>query len=203
MATSSPAAEAIAAAMGSVCVRGSSGASIVIQDKTIASMKTSWLCVSQETRIVQHEVADAEYTVFVNYYIRFGRMPKGGRSRISPGYQMQMLARTGVRIPKREKGISAYRAKWDGRRRKWVMPTVPWDSYVIGMETLLMEACDGKAPVYLVTGIEVGEGEDGEPVLTEVKVLEEIDVRDLWNEEVMKGSGWDPDWECKPRKKRV
>ncbi len=106
-----------------------------------------------------------------------------------------------MRISRREKGVSAYHAKWDGRRKKWAIPTVPWDSYVIGLDQLLMEACDGKVPVFLVTGKEVGEGSDGEPLLANVSVLEEVDVRDIWNEETMRGTGWDAEWECKPRKR--
>lgn len=191
----------IAAATVSVRECGSNGARIDIQERMTESMHTSWLFVSQETRIIQHKGANERYTVFMDYYIRFGRLPKGGRSGISTGHQAYVLARTGMRISRREKGVSAYRAKWDGRRRKWVMPTVGWDSYVLGMEELLDEACRGKRPVFLVTGTEVGEGEDGEPLLADVSIVRELDVRDLWNDEVMSGGYWDPDWECLPRKK--
>lgn len=148
-----------------------------------------------DARIVLH-------STYMKYYVRFGKLPKNGRSGISAAHQAFVLARTGFRIPKREKGISAYHAKWDGRRKKWIMPTVGWDSYVLGMEELLESACAGKRPVYLVAGTEVGEGEDGEPLLAGVSIIEELDVRDLWNDEAMSTGYWDPDWECKPRKKR-
>ena len=81
------------------------------------------------------------------------------------------------------------------------MPTVQWESYVLTMDALLEEACAGEKKIFLVTGTEVGEGEDGEPLLADVSVVREVDVRDLWNDEAMRGTGWDPDWECKPRKR--
>lgn len=84
-------------------------------------------------------------------YIRFGNMPKGGRSKNYVTGQM-------------ENGLSVYAATYDLETGAIIL-----DGSIANPGTLFFMV--GDRPVYLVTGEEIGEGSDGEPLLENAKKL--------------------------------
>jgi hypothetical protein len=86
-------------------------------------------------------------------YIRFGRLPRAGRSR---NYATGQL----------ERGVSVYRARYNAR-------TDALDASSALAGTYVHYLIAGKRP-YLVAGDEVGTGSDGEPVLANARVVAEL-----------------------------
>lgn len=103
-------------------------------------------------------------------YIRFGDIPSDGKSKV---WSDQMVVRE-------EKGVSVYDSvKIDD---KWhvVMPALFKCGQGITYENLIntVSQCryevDYVRKVYLVVGNQIGVGDDGEPVLENVKIIEDI-----------------------------
>ncbi len=88
-------------------------------------------------------------------YIRFGRLPRGGRSR---NYVTGQL----------EPGVSVYRARYNAR-------TDALDASGALAGTYLHYLIAGKQ-AYLVAGDEVSTGSDGEPVLANARIIAELVV---------------------------
>lgn len=106
----------------------------------------------------------------MNYYIRIGEIPEGETSKI---YRGDSIIGT-------EKGVSVYNAV--NIKNKWhiVMPIPFKGGQGHTYECLIhnVTGCHFKIEqpqkVYLVTGCEVGTGSDNEPLIKNVKVIEEI-----------------------------
>lgn len=90
------------------------------------------------------------YPAYEDAYIRFNDLPESGRSRNWASGEV-------------EKGVSVYDARFD-------VVTGRYSTYGALAGAEIAYALQD-APVYLVTGEEVGRGADGEPLLTNVKVL--------------------------------
>lgn len=106
----------------------------------------------------------------MNYYIRVGEIPEGEISKIHRGDA----------IIGTEKGVSVYNAV--NMKDKWhiVMPTPFKEGQGNTYESLIQNVTecrykiDRPRKVYLVTGCEVGTGSDNEPLIKNVRVIQEI-----------------------------
>jgi hypothetical protein len=115
------------------------------------------------------------------YYIRFGDLPKGGKS-------YNFLYKHW------EKGMSAYEAKWNTKYSKWEL--IQDGLNAEGMASLnelfgMMMEDDSKRPVYLLHGKEMKDvGNDGEPLLQpdNIKVLKQLEPDEYFCMEV--GVNW-------------
>ena len=95
------------------------------------------------------------------YYIRFGKIPEREQSEI-----YQHNKRIGF-----EKGISVYDACY--LRNKWNI-VLPSKLSTDTLDTYKKFRFYSKSKVYLVTGEEVGIGNDNEPLLKNVEIIEDI-----------------------------
>lgn len=94
-------------------------------------------------------------------YIRFGELPKDGLSSV---YSHGDFAR-------KEKGVSVYHAcLTDG---VWHV-VLPMDISKDTIDTYKNFRVYSKMKVFLVEGTEVGTGNDNEPLLADVKIIEDI-----------------------------
>lgn len=107
------------------------------------------------------------------YYVRFGDLPKGGKS-------MNHFRK------KEEKGISAYPVKWSQKHNMWLMSTA--DLSEDGLNTLDSMISDflvnrGR-PILLIQGQELNDVgyDDGEPLLdmNQIKIVKKIHPSELW-----------------------
>lgn len=136
------------------------------------------------------------------FYVRFGSLPRSGRSAVAPGYRRSLALYGGA--PLTERGVSVFDVTWDPGVRKWVIPSLP--SYVASLDVLLDEHLAGRRPIYLVVGRRVrasvweggtrrvtynAEGQDGEPLLANVQIVGKLTLADLWNRELMGGGLFD------------
>lgn len=117
-------------------------------------------------------------------YMRFGEIPKSGRSGISRSAQVQ-AAIWGGETKIEESGVSVYPFKEvvkDGKVK--YRPIV---DEIVTFHALWSEACMGERKIYIVRGIEHPEevGTDGEPLLIgEIEIVKEISVHDIWHPEL-------------------
>jgi GNAT superfamily N-acetyltransferase len=102
------------------------------------------------------------------YYIRFGDIPKGERSAIgaSPNIYAHLSRRSN-----KEKGVSVFSTVKNGRR---------WSIIDVGNYASLDGLLSQQRPAYLVTGRVVGQGIDGEPVLRDVVIVQELRYSQLF-----------------------
>lgn len=109
----------------------------------------------------------------MNYYIRIGELPQDGKSKI---YQWKDKAHTLRTVVGEEAGVSVYEAAKVGNEWHCIIPenAEHGKSTIDTIHYLTEEIINGNKPVYLVTGDEVGKGYDGEPVITNVKIIEDI-----------------------------
>jgi len=105
------------------------------------------------------------------YYIRFGRLPVNGRSKVY---------RNGEIVIGEEEGVSAYEAeknkegKWR-IRHSYFLDGDDFSEYCINsLQGLLLAVSVSGKHVFLVKGDVVGYGTDKEPLLQNVEVLEDI-----------------------------
>lgn len=106
----------------------------------------------------------------MNYYIRIGEIPEDEISKIHNGDAMIGL----------EKGVSVYNAV--KLKDKWhiVMPTPFKEGQGRTYECLIQEVTECRykinqpRKVYLVIGNEVGTGSDNEPLIKDVRIVQEI-----------------------------
>lgn len=90
----------------------------------------------------------------VTGYIRFGNLPKSGKSK---NYATGKL----------EKGVSCYNALWDLEKNAYVRTGN-------SLEGAAINYIIKGAPIYFITGEEVGTGSDGEPLLSNAQILAEL-----------------------------
>ncbi len=106
----------------------------------------------------------------MNYYIRIGEIPEDEISKIHRGDA----------IIGSEKGVSVYNAVKIKDKWRIVMPIPFKEGQGNTYECLIQnvtECCykiDQPQKVYLVTGNEVGIGSDNEPLIKDVRVIQEI-----------------------------
>jgi len=131
-------------------------------------------------------------------YLRFGKIPKSGRSGISEGYRTMVRARTGTDLPEHELGVSVYNITFE---KGFIIP----DAYggIEGFYELMEDAHArgrSRSPIYLVTGKRarasvwssrdnkwhtiVVEGSDGEPLLRDVEIVREVSPKEIWHPEI-------------------
>lgn len=92
-----------------------------------------------------------------NHYIRFGRLPPGGKSRNAVNGKL-------------ERGVSVYHAKYDLRSGMIHLD----EEFVHDPGAALMAALTGRK-AFLVTGKRLGYGSDGEPVLGQTRILKKLE----------------------------
>ena len=106
----------------------------------------------------------------MNYYIRVGEIPEGKISKIHRGDA----------IIGSEKGVSVYNAVKIKDKWRIVMPTPFKEGQGNTYESLIQNVTECRykinqpRKVYLVTGCEVGIGSDNEPLIKDVRVIQEI-----------------------------
>jgi hypothetical protein len=116
----------------------------------------------------------------LRYYIRFGDVPKEGHSH---AYGWDSSAKAKVPV-KKEKGISAYPAKWNDKAGRWQVDS-PSEDCIIGFDELMCNVADQRAsarPVYLLYGEELPDvGSDDEPMVKAdgLKVVKRLSVSEL------------------------
>lgn len=105
-------------------------------------------------------------------YIRFGPIPKDERSLIGNG-----VTDDGYKCVGKEKGVSVWNAVLI--KGKWCLVAPHGDSCTHGdfTRSAFPDDCLGcckKDLIYLVEGDEVGIGSDGEPLLINIKIIEQL-----------------------------
>lgn len=140
----------------------------------------------------------------VRYFVRFGELPEGGRSKMWTAPNAYYTSSVGTELP----GISVYEVKKSRRKGKWVIQTDTLNSGsgVASVSDLLYRHfTDTTLPIYLLTGVPVrwmdlsdddqtrfddywmGKGaerydlmgSDGEPMLRDPTAVGKINVMDL------------------------
>lgn len=117
----------------------------------------------------------------MNYYIRIGELPPDEKSK-----RYQWNEDHTARAPVgEEKGVSAYRTEIVDSKYYVYIPDNP--SALDTWQTLMVELENFRKRVFLITGDVINIGYDGEPVLKNVKVIEDIDITDnktiIWKRE--------------------
>lgn len=106
----------------------------------------------------------------MNYYIRIGEIPEDEISKIHRGDA----------IIGSEKGVSVYNAVKIKDKWRIVMPTPFKEGQGNTYECLIQNVTECRykierpQKVYLVTGCEVGTGSDNEPLIKNIRVIQEI-----------------------------
>ena len=113
------------------------------------------------------------------YYIRFGPIPKEGRSyNFLRGYF--------------ERGVSAYPAKWNTEYNKWeIISDSLSDQGMTSMYELFYQVGQQKRPVFLIQGQEMDdEGDDGEPLLFKdrIAIIKQLEPHEFF--EKNQGEDW-------------
>lgn len=90
---------------------------------------------------------------FETAFLRFGRLPKGGRSKNYATGEM-------------EQGVSCYALTWDAMNGCYTITGS-------GLAGAIIAYTIKGAPVYIISGEKCGTGSDGEPVIRNAKVLAE------------------------------
>lgn len=87
----------------------------------------------------------------------------------------------------REMGVSAFPLRWDTRTEKWDIDFAAVDDPEVLAEQFVAMIGFGRRvrgdrplpPLFLVDGTVIGFGNDGEPLLRNVSLMEELDPQDL------------------------
>lgn len=118
------------------------------------------------------------------FYVRFGDLPEGGRSKIgaAPNH-FKAMAQTDTH----ELGISVYPIEWSNEMNRWAIDC----NNLASLDGLFYQ----KRPAYMVTGEHVEDedgydayGMDSEPLLTNVQIVKPLPYDQLW----VPGWGKDP-----------
>ena len=115
------------------------------------------------------------------YYIRFGDIPKGGKSfdRISQTH---------------EGGVSVYPAEWDSTINRWrIQDEILNNSGMYGLQDLVSAIHDGELRVvYLLQGTKIDHylGNDGEPLLdaASIKIIKKLKPEEFYSDII--GTDW-------------
>lgn len=111
-------------------------------------------------------------------YIRFGDIPENEQSHIgaAPNIYKALYQKSN-----KESGVSVYDAEWNASMARWFISDP-------GNGTSLCDLLSLKRPAFLVTGRELkNTGMDGEPLLKDVQIVEEVPYNKIWIE------GWGDD----------
>jgi hypothetical protein len=121
------------------------------------------------------ERLDEESSPEGELYLRFGDLPKTGRS----GRQASHWISAYLSDRTEEMGVSVYPIHWDSIRNRW--------SIECGNHATLDQLFAEKRPAFLVTGEHIVDdeegdayGEDGEPLLKDVKIVREVPYDKLY-----------------------
>lgn len=106
---------------------------------------------TEEMREAKTAIAKMRPAPYDNAYLRFNNLPEGGRIR---NYATGEL----------EAGVSCYALSWD-------LINQCYNRVGGGLDGAEIIYSFSKAPVYLITGEECGIGSDGEPLLTDARIL--------------------------------
>lgn len=101
-------------------------------------------------------------------YIRFGNIPINERSGIYRGDE----GKIGEEI-----GVSCYDCAWINGEYRVLLPSRPSRYTCPTLHNLFDKYVSGKLNMYIVAGIEVGKGQDNEPLLRNVEIIEEVTVK--------------------------
>ena len=143
---------------------------------------------SQFDNMVPLPSSDGGFVYLPRVYVRFGRPPQSGKSK-------NWLTK------KDESGVSTYTAWKDPKTGKYVITTEGVEGGTLGE----LSAVEGKG-VYEITGDFVDEGFDGEPLLKNVKIVNQLSPDDIVISDVpgitISGNNLDtaPDWESAGKK---
>jgi len=112
------------------------------------------------------------------YYIRFGDLPKGGKSKNYATNEMEI-------------GISAYPVKWNIEKNKWEIIETQLEEFE-ALHSLTYDITIGEGrPVYLIQGQELNDlGSDGEPMLdvNKIKIIKQLQPDEFFSKEL--GEDW-------------
>lgn len=112
------------------------------------------------------------------YYIRFGDIPKSGKSKNYATGEM-------------ERGVSAYPVKWNVSKNKWEIIENQLEEFS-ALFSLTDDIVTGKGrPVYLIYGPELDSlGSDGEPMLSanDVQIVKKLEPHEFFSNEI--GEDW-------------
>jgi hypothetical protein len=97
-------------------------------------------------------------------YIRVGELPEDGKSKIH--FRGEVVGE--------EIGVSVWHTMLVDSKYCIVIPNPCNEDTVDDVHGNLLQVICFDRPVYLVTGEEIGKGSDGEPVLQNVKIIEDI-----------------------------
>jgi len=110
------------------------------------------------------------------HYIRFGNWPTDERSRV--GERIRLFGGGLYQGGDYEAGVSVYSAFWDAHKQRWSIPTLGINTYLPTLDELF----HGSSPVFLVTGDEIGIGTDGEPLLINLQLIQQIERSQIYND---------------------
>jgi hypothetical protein len=157
--------------------------------------KTTWLWANDKnyakvcntlSKLIKHppQIHPAAYDAKLTadkYYIRFGDIPKSGKSWNHLHNEP-------------EKGVSAYPVKWNTGKNKWeIIENELNDGGLASLYELTYNVVheDNKRPIYIISGQALNDlGQDGEPLLdhTKIKILKKISPADFFSYEL--GDDW-------------
>lgn len=133
-------------------------------------------------------------------YIRFGLPPKSGKSEVGqlPNALMGLFMEPEDYI---HAGVSVFPVRYNHKTNTWDFDNRNLtDSGYASLDELLAQAAEHRRPMYLVTGDEIDgeEGMDGEPLLKNVRILDDtLTLRDVRHEGYYEpeGNEWSsPEW---------
>ena len=102
-------------------------------------------------------------------YIRFGGIPVD---------EVSTVFFRGDKTEKKEKGVSVYHCAVINGNYHICLPNPTTESAVDTIHGLLLQACSIKnKKVFLVEGNEVGIGSDGEPLIKNVRIIDDVTDR--------------------------
>lgn len=133
-----------------------------------------------EERIKREEyLMTLDESVKEEFFIRFGDLPKSGKSKIGPG--TNPLALWGREDTDNEAGVSVWETEFNKNKNRWVIHA--------GNYASLAELFAQARPIYLVKGEIVGYGSDGEPVISDATIIKKLSPKEV------DVPGWsDDDW---------
>lgn len=103
-------------------------------------------------------------------FIRFGKIPEDGKS-------LNHLTN------EKEIGISVYEGLKENGKFKIVMPSLT-SSACVSLSGLILKACGRPDDIFIVEGTVIGKGSDGEPLLANCKITQQINKKDFEMKEI-------------------
>lgn len=136
-----------------------------IETQYIKILPSSYKAVLQHMADLKQRIESEKWKYEKQHYIRFGRWHENERSK---NYLTGDL----------ENGVSVYITEWDHDTQRWAIESSVDEGTITGtMSSLIL---DPKKRIFLVTGDQIGEGSDGEPVLKNVKLVQELTKHDIF-----------------------